>query len=229
MADDKSKAFLKAAYAVADKSEIEEFYRHWADDYDEQMQAGLGYVSPALIVEKLAAYFQTGQVVEGIGEPAVDAVSEDGVDAIVDIGCGTGLVAEELVSNGYSVIDGIDLSEAMLKVAGNRGVYRDLVRADLTEPLPLDKDMYAAAVCAGTFTHGHVGPQALDEIVRIVKPQGWLAFTVHFDLWESAGFSDKLKSLVSSGVLEQIELLPGPYYSNGADEGWFCIYRKCFS
>lgn len=206
MTNEDSKAFVKAAYAVKDKSGIEDFYQRWAEQYDEQMQAGLGYISPAAITDKLALYLASGDV--------------------IDIGCGTGLVANELVRCGFSVIDGIDLSDAMLQVAQLGGNYRELIQADLTEQLLIEDNKYAAAICAGTFTHGHVGPQALDEIIRIVNRGGLLAFTVHFELWEAGGFNAKLTKLVSAGSLEKIEVVPGPYYADGEDEGWFCVYRK---
>jgi len=203
----KSKAFVEAAYSVQDKAGIEDFYRQWADQYDEQMEAGLGYVSPETIAGRLAEHMS----VKG---------------AVVDLGCGTGLVARYLDSHGLSPIDGIDLSEEMLGVARQSGFYRNLIRGDLTGALPVEEGAYAAAICAGTFTHGHVGPAAFDEIQRIVQPSGLLAFTVHVDLWESAGFAGKLAEGVASGSLEELERTEGPFYLDGDNEGWFCVYRK---
>jgi len=51
--------------------------------------------------------------------PGIKAIlerSEIGRGPIVDLGCGTGLLARELVDNGYDVF-GIDISEAMVEIA----------------------------------------------------------------------------------------------------------------
>ena len=34
----------------------------------------------------------------------------------------------------------------------------------------LKKDSIGAIVSAGTFTHGHIGPNVFDELLRIIKP-----------------------------------------------------------
>ena len=43
---------------------------------------------------------------------------------ILDLGCGTGLVVEHLYKLGYKNVDGIDISEEMLKLSEAKGVYR---------------------------------------------------------------------------------------------------------
>lgn len=43
---------------------------------------------------------------------------------ILDLGCGTGLVGEQLYNMGYKNIDGIDFSDELLKVAESKKVYR---------------------------------------------------------------------------------------------------------
>ena len=78
------------------------------------------------------------------------------------------------------------------------------------------------------FTHGHVGPQPLDEIFRILKPGGILACTVHEDLWESMGFRAKLDALVDTGIASCLSLKIDKYYRAGPPEGWFCVYQKRF-
>ena len=44
--------------------------------------------------------------------------------SILDLGCGSGLVGEQLHKRGYQNIDGIDLSAEFLKEAQKKGVYR---------------------------------------------------------------------------------------------------------
>ena len=199
--------FVDAAYHLEDDDMVE-FYRKWAADYDYEMLDKLGYTSPASIAKILI-------------EQLPDTAAE-----ILDLGCGTGLTCRLLGERGYSRLDGIDLSTEMLKVSRERGIYRDLLIGDLNHPLQRDSGSYDGVISSGTFTHGHVGPEPLDEVFRVLKPGGILACTVHKDLWEAKGFAAKLTELVDQGVANLISKEEGSYYRDGPIEGWFCVYQK---
>jgi predicted TPR repeat methyltransferase len=202
-------AFVSQAYGLTgDNQSHVDFYQQWAADYDYEMLDKLGYTSPSTIASLLIEHLPNK------------------LSLIIDIGCGTGLTCTLLHGQGYSNLDGVDLSPDMLQVADHRNIYRSLFTGDLNLPLEIESNIYDAAVSSGTFTHGHVGAEPLVEVVRILKPGGILAITVHRDLWLSHGFEAKLKSLVSSGAIECISLEEGPYYKAGDLEGWFCVYRK---
>ena len=177
-------AFVDEAYRLEDEAGMVEFYRRWADDYDHQMLDELGYTSPALLAAQLREYL-----------PATDA-------EIFDIGCGTGLTCVPLAERGYRNLDGIDLSPDMVRVAGQRGIYRELLVGDINQPLERDDASYDGVICTGTFTHGHVGPGPLGEIFRILRPGGILACTVHKDLWESMGFKTAFEALIEQDVAD---------------------------
>ena len=74
----------------------------------------------------------------------------------------------------------------MIDTAIDRG-YRSLFLGNLNDSLPLESNSYDAALCVGVFTHGHVGPSRLIELIRVIKPQGLLCFTVNEDVYESYG------------------------------------------
>lgn len=201
-------AFVDEAYHLENELEMVDFYKKWAADYDHQMLDKLGYSSPASIARIL-------------GEQLSDQQS-----SILDIGCGTGLTCRLLAEKGYSNLDGIDFSADMLSVARERGIYRELIQADVNQPLEIESGRYDGAISSGTFTHGHVGAEPLDEIFRVLKPGGILACTVHQDLWQSMGFEAKFTTLVERDVATSVSLELGSYYTDGPVEGWFCVYRK---
>ncbi|EKV27387.1 hypothetical protein C882_1889 [Caenispirillum salinarum AK4] len=79
-------------------------------------------------------------------------VAEAKVSPVLDAGCGTGLVGVELATRGFPVVDGLDISPEMLGEARAKGVYRDLVEADMTKPLTaLATDAYAGVISVGTL------------------------------------------------------------------------------
>ena len=124
------------------------------------------------------------------------------------------------------LFDGIDLSADMVRVAGERGLYQELLVGDITLPIDRDDASYDAVISTGTFTHGHVGSEPLAEMISILKPGGILACTVHQDLWTSLGFEKAFKQFESDGVIERLVFELDQYFEANDPEGWFCIYRK---
>jgi SAM-dependent methyltransferase len=114
---------------------------------------------------------------------------------VLDVGAGTGLLAGALRTQGFAgQIDGVDLSPEMLEVAGAKGLYRHLMRADVTRPLPLEGG-YAGVVSSGTFTHGHVGPEAFGPLLDVAVPGALFAFSVNAGVWETLGFGRAFEAM----------------------------------
>ncbi|MDH3630512.1 MAG: class I SAM-dependent methyltransferase [Gammaproteobacteria bacterium] len=200
--------FVDAAYHLVDEASMVDFYRKWAADYDHQMLNELGYTSPTKIAQQLSQHLP------------------DTESTVFDIGCGTGLTCVFLAAKGYTNLDGIDLSPDMVRVASERGIYRELLVGDVNQALKRNDESYDAVISSGTFTHGHVGPEPLDEIFRILKPGGILACTIHQDLWTTMGFEEKLAAMAAKGIASPVSCEMDSYYKDREPEGWFCVYRK---
>jgi predicted TPR repeat methyltransferase len=206
---DKEQELLRRAYGLSSDEESQALYRDWAKTYDKTMLDGLHYQSPRLVAARLADFM-----------PARDS-------AVLDIGCGTGLVGRELAARGFMVVDGIDISPEMMAVAREQGGYRDLVCADLNARLPLADGAYQGAICCGTFTSGHVRANCLDEIVRVLAAGAPFAFTVKLQVWESFGFKDKLAQLERSGAIAIVAMDLGSLYADSPEpDGMFCNVRR---
>ncbi|HRO10850.1 class I SAM-dependent methyltransferase [Amaricoccus sp.] len=182
---------LDAVYAATTTAEIARTYDAWAATYDAEM-AALGYRHPTVCLALLARHLPpTGP--------------------ILDAGAGTGLLGEWLKIIGYASVEAIDLSPGMLAVAAAKGVYDRLLQADLTRRLPFEDARFAGCVCAGVFTTGHVGPEGLDELLRVVRPGGILVLTVKDKTWQS-GFSARIEALAGEGRVAPLDATP-PYSS----------------
>jgi SAM-dependent methyltransferase len=207
--DERDASLLRRAYALSSREEGEALYREWASSYDRTMVDGLGYIAPGLLCDAFA---------HGV-------TWRDG--PVLDVGCGTGLVGDELVQRGFTTFDGLDLSADMMNEARHRGIYRELIAADLTQPLPIGDCSYRAVVCNGTFTSGHVDASCLDEIVRIIEPGGVLACSVHDSVWIALGFADAFDRLIRDGALATVERVAAPYYaSSPGTDGQLCVFSR---
>lgn len=172
MADDPD---LNDAYALSSKEDVKALYRTWAHSYDSGFSDGQGYQLPRAV----AAAF----------------VSAGGKGPVLDIGAGTGLVGAHLRAMNVEPIDGIDLSEDMLQVAAMKGAYRGLFARDVTQPLGLLDAPYAGIVSAGTFTLGHVGPEALRHVIDAAAPGAVVVISVNAAHFAAAGFADAFATM----------------------------------
>jgi predicted TPR repeat methyltransferase len=207
--DDKAARLLERAYSLKDDADTHDLYKDWAETYDKTMLDGLGYLSPKLVAALLATHV------------------DDKSACVLDVGCGTGLAGVELSALGFETIDALDFSQEMLNVADKRKIYRKLTVADLTKPLNIPDATYDAAVCSGTFTHGHVGPECFSELFRIIKPNGLFAFSVNAGVWDEMGFGVELERLESAGVISLVERREGiNYQTSSTPDSWLNVYAR---
>lgn len=178
-------------YTLSSTEDTRSFYNDWAKSYDKGvLDQSQDYVGPAIAVATL---------VKNLGTPSIDKDFQ-----ILDAGCGTGLVGKSLAQAGARNIDGVDLSPGMLDVARDTGFYRKLDVADLSRPLSAKDQTYDAVICVGTLTEAHVGPEAIDEFVRVVKKGGFIVATVLGKIWEPKGYEARVKSLSDQGKVKLI-------------------------
>ncbi|MDQ2090718.1 methyltransferase domain-containing protein [Marimonas arenosa] len=201
---------LDAVYALKTPDDNRRHYDDWAEAYDSEFVEIMDYRLP----ERVAEVF----VAEGPDAP------------VLDVGAGTGLVGVTLGALGVGPVDGTDISPGMLEKAAKKDVYRRLFEGDLLDRLPVDDGAYASAVSAGTFTNGHVGPDGVDEVLRVVRKGGLIALSINGEHWETAGFAAKFAAL--EGQIDGFRLVPVRYYgdqatgAHAADTGWIAVFRK---
>lgn len=184
---------LNDAYGVETPDDNRDLYRRWADTYDDGFAASHGYVYDRNVAAALADR------------------SPDWNAPVLDVGCGTGLVGMALAEVGATQLEGIDLSPEMLAEAVNKSfngkaLYRKLIQADLTQPIALTWASYGAMVSAGTFTHGHLGPEPLTRLVPLLKPGGTAVIGVNSDHYQSAGFESTVAELVAADEITDLEM-----------------------
>ena len=202
---------LKDAYSLKNPEDSINLYKTWASTYDDDFAKQNDYRSPI----EIAKYFEK--------------YSNKEDTPILDVGAGTGLVGDCI--NLYSKeLDAIDISPEMLNVARTKNCYSKIIEADVTKRLLINDNHYGAIVSAGTFTHGHVGPNVLDELLRVVRSGGLFVFTVHSKLFKKAGFDKKLIEIqnnITQPIFHEVDVYgSNPDKEHGSDQVIITVFRK---
>jgi len=100
---------------------------------------------------------------------------QDGRLQILDIGCGTGAMLDELAPFGHVV--GADFSPEALQFCITRGVGADLARADVRR-LPFADASFDVVTAMDIVEHIDDDKAAACEIFRVLRPGGRLLVTV---------------------------------------------------
>jgi SAM-dependent methyltransferase len=189
---------LGGVYGAKDAAEVAALYDGWAATYDADM-AKAGYRHPAIALALMARHLPKGAA------------------PLLDAGCGTGLIGEWTGILGFPDVHALDISDGMLAVARAKGVYATLTQAALGSRLPFSDGHFAGTISAGVFTTGHVGPEGLDDLVRITRSGGVIVLTIKRALWE-AGVAAHVAALGARGALAIIDETP-PYISMPGEAG----------
>ncbi len=192
-------------YKLKTTDEVMKYYDEWGikNKYDQDM-IEWDYTGPKETVNTFIKY------------------SKDKNIKILDAGCGTGLVGVELKRHNYLNIDGMDLSKKLLDLVPE-GYYQNLHQVDLNKPIKVNNNTYDAIMCVGTFTFGHVKPNALNEFIRITKNKGLICFTINEGIYEEYGFDKKIKELTDKNLWNVKEFFKSDYIASKDVNAWLCL------
>ena len=118
---------------------------------------------------------------------------------ILDAGCGTGVVGQLLAEQGYTNLEGLDLSAGMLEQAALKKCYSALHQQALGENLNFADATFDAVIIIGVFVMAHVRSNAFDELLRITKPNGHIVFTLRPEFYENTDFKSTMQNLEKDG------------------------------
>jgi predicted TPR repeat methyltransferase len=166
----------------ADPAFVQGLYQEYAKSFDTHLVERLGYRAPEIIAGVLAPHW----------------AALPPRPAGLDLGCGTGLAGVPLRPH-LGRLDGVDLSEAMIARARERGIYDALVTSDLLAFLAEPHGPYDIVIAADVLIYfGDLLP-VMQGVARLLAAAGRFVFTT-----EDAG-------------AERIRLHQGLRYAHSAD------------
>ena len=174
-----TKTYLDKIYS-ADSTDLQPCYAKWVQSYDQEVGEE-GYITPLRIAEALARH------VKDLSIP------------ILDYGCGTGISGQAFQEEGFLTIDGVDISNEMLKVAAQKKIYRRLeVFAPETGP-DVKLGAYTIIAAVGVIGAGAVPLAVLDQIMVLLAAKGLLVFSFNDHTWEDSAYDGLIENYLKQG------------------------------
>jgi 2-polyprenyl-3-methyl-5-hydroxy-6-metoxy-1,4-benzoquinol methylase len=187
-----------------------EFHQNWEDD---------GFLSKYLSYDRILFY-----------EEILDKIMMKEHLNILDAGCGCGYFLQSLLNkyeraNVYiNYISGIDASQAAINRARNFNPSISLIQCSLYN-IPIKKDSFHQVFCMEVLEHLVHPKPALDELMKILHPNGQLIVTIpdgtkddydqHNNFWNI----DSFKKFVEPYRIKEIYILQD-------NQTIFCIITK---
>ncbi len=148
---------------------------------------------------------------------AVDRADVGPGDRLLDVACGTGIVARagaQTVGSGGTVV-GVDINPAMLTVARRLSDEIEWIEAP-AEALPVESGYFDAAVCQFGLMFMTDPGSAVREMVRAVRPGRPVVFATWAEVSASPGYEAMIQLLDDECGSEAANALRAPF-SIGTD------------
>jgi predicted TPR repeat methyltransferase len=139
---------------------VERLFDGFADSFDAKLTRLL-YQAPQLVAAMIAD----------------SGVQASGTLDVLDAGCGTGLCGP-LVAPYAKRLVGVDLSAGMLAHARERGIYHELIKAELAHYLRGQSAAFDLIVSADTLVYFGALEDVIGAAAGALRPGGALLFTV---------------------------------------------------
>ncbi|GAB5445861.1 class I SAM-dependent DNA methyltransferase [Gymnodinialimonas sp.] len=171
--------FDKPLWQPRSPSETQAIYRDWAATYDADVE-GAGYATP-------------GRLAKALAEAATDLSAP-----VLDFGCGTGLSGMALAAQGFSTIDGTDITPEMLAKAQETGAYRKIWASAPGETPPQG---YAVIAAIGVVSLGAAPADTLHSLLDVLAPGGLLGFSYNDATLADTSFMEALAEAQNTSTL----------------------------
>lgn len=172
-----SDQFLDGAYELESAEQTKALYKRWAETYDDELEAN-GYASP-----QRTAF-------------AMRACGANLDQAILDIGCGSGVSGFFLSEFGFKRIHGSDFSPEMLAQAEQKNIYQSLHLADFADPFDYIQEPFYAYTAVGVFSVGHAQADTLTDIIDLMPKSGLFGFSLNDHTLEDSSYLEAIHRYV---------------------------------
>ncbi len=185
----------------------EEHYDLWAKQYEKELLDDYGYCAHI------------------IGSKAFSTYELRKSCNIIDIGCGTGLVGEELKSSGFLNIWGLDVSSKMIAIAKKKQIYREFYQKKIENLEGIISKPFEALICIGSFGLGHIGPESLKLLVKLVERNSLIIIFMNAEPFNLENYMDYIEDLKKQNLINIVDIQDHNYMKKLDRPGKLLIFR----
>lgn len=191
---------IKAKFnEVKSDEEMADVYNNWAPKYESDV-GQFGYEIP----------FEAAKILLG---HMLASEKDLKYTKVLDVGCGTGLVAEGLKNCEFNgILHGIDGSEEMLGLARKKEIYDKLQQQILSPDKPIwtpqNGTRYDGMICAGVFMTGHLSAKMLPQLCDLLCQGGVIVMSVRTSGGNEdviASITQEIKKLVQADIVRELK------------------------
>jgi len=187
--------YIDKIYQVDSDTEMREAYDQWADSYEAELSQHQ-YCTPKRVAEALARHLSDFQA------------------PLLDFACGTGLSGQALKHQGFTCIDGIDLSPNMLAQARKKSVYRSLNVCEPQSPFASSTDAYRAIVATGAIGAGAAPVECLSAAIDHLSPGALLCVSLNDHTLEDPRYESIIEAETKADTIHVLEDQYGDHLPN---------------
>ena len=150
---------------------------------------------------------------------------------ILDAGTGDGYMLREIKCGE---LWGIDISTQRLQHAAQKAPYAILKQEDLNQTT-LENNFFDGIICADVLEHMHTPANAIHEMIRICKPDGFIVLCLPQEINNIIARiilrkppiinPDHYHLITGFFLKRELKLKPGKIKHIPDVPGWFCIHR----
>ena len=186
----------------------EKHYDSWAKQYEKELLEDYGYCAH-IISSKAFSNYELRKSCN-----------------IIDIGCGTGLVGESLKSSGFLNISGLDVSSKMIAIAKKKQIYREFYQKKIENLEGIISKPFEALICVGSFGLGHIGPESLELLVKLVKKNSLIIIFMNAEPFNLENYMDYIEDLKKQNLINIVDIQDHNYMTKLDRPGKLLIFRR---
>jgi len=147
--------------------------------------------------------------------PVLDLAGVAEGDRVLDVGCGTGVLARAAATRvgPAGTVTGLDMNEAMLRVARRLAPAIDWRQGDASA-LPLPGSSFDVVACQSALMFFPDATAALREMARVCTPNGSVAVQVYARFADQPAYGPWIEMVAGHAGAEAMSLL-GTYWVHG--------------
>lgn len=135
----------------------------------------------------------------------LSSTSQSHNTTILDVGCGSGFLAEKFAAAGYSSIRGVDPSADIIEIAREHSDRVGLTidySVSPSESLPFADDSFHTVLCCDVLEHSQAPNAVLAEIARVLAPSGLLLYSTINRTLSSKMMAQSIQSWFPTRILD---------------------------